>query len=154
MQMMPLCDFDCRYNLGRGPFGGTPIESLSPFDNIMHCPDGFFNRGGFIGPVTVDQIHIIKLKALERAIDSFNQPFAVERVLFIDIIMYAPIELCGNQITAAPPAQLLERRAHYLFRLATCVYFRVIEEVYSRLIGSRQHVNCGFDPYLIMKCNP
>src|SRR5690349_15229070 len=129
MQMMPFCDFDRRYNLCCRPFGRAPIESLAPFDDIVHCPDGFFNRGGLVGAVTVDQIYIIKLKALERAIDSFDQPFAVERILFIYVIMYPPVEFCGNQIAATPPAQLLERCAHYLFRLATSVHFCIIEEV-------------------------
>jgi len=56
--------------------------------------------------------------------------------------------------SAAPPAQLLERCAHYLFRLAVGIYFCIIEEVHACLIGRRHHLHRSFYICLIVKGHP
>jgi hypothetical protein len=104
--------------------------------------------------VAKEQVHIVELEAFERTVNAFDEPLAVERILFVHAIMQAPIELCRNKITAATPFQLLERCAHYLFRFAACVHFGVVEKVHARIVRRCHHFDRGFDICLVVKRDP
>src|SRR5215213_8183643 len=104
MQMVSFSDLNRGYDLCRRPFRGAPVNGFSPFDDVVHRPDGLFDGGGFIWTMTVDQVNVIELQSFQRPIDAFDQSLAVKRALFIYVVMQSPIEFCGDQITAAPPA--------------------------------------------------
>src|SRR5215207_7299915 len=104
MQMMSIGDLERRHVLCRRPFRGAPVERFSPFDDVVHCPDGLFDGRGFIRTVTVDQVNVIELQPFEGPMNAFDESLAVEGILFIYVIMQSPIDFCGYQITAAPPA--------------------------------------------------
>jgi hypothetical protein len=65
-----------------------------------------------------------------------------------------PEELRRNEVTAAPPTELLQGSAHDLFRLAQSVAFSVIEKVDARIISSAHHFDGVFDPRLCVKRHP
>ncbi|MCK7519801.1 MAG: hypothetical protein MZV64_19770 [Ignavibacteriales bacterium] len=60
--------------------------------------------------MAIDQVHVLQPQASERTVDPLDQPLAVQRVLLVHAVMDAPVELGRNEVTAAPPLQLLERR--------------------------------------------
>jgi hypothetical protein len=80
--------------------------------------------------------------------------FAIESVFLVHALVDPPIEFRRNKITAAPPAQLLERRAHHFLRLAARVHFRIIEEIYPGIMRGGHHLQRGFYIGLIVKCHP
>jgi hypothetical protein len=84
-------------------------------DDVAHGAGGLFDGGLGIGAMAVDDVHVIHAESFERAVDAFEQTFAVERVAFIRTVVQAPENLGRDEVAAAPPAQFLQRLAHHLF---------------------------------------
>src|SRR5215213_8313246 len=91
MQMVSFSNLNRGYDLCRRPFRGAPVNGFSPFDDVVHRPDGLFDGCGPIWTMTVDQVNILELQSFEGAIDAFDEPLAVEGILFIHIIMQSPV---------------------------------------------------------------
>ncbi len=64
MQMVALGDLDRAQDILRFPFRCPPVQRLAPLDNVVHRPDGFFDRRRRVGAMTKEQIHVIETEAL------------------------------------------------------------------------------------------
>ena len=92
-QVVALGDLPRRHDLGRAPFGGAPVERLAALDHVVHRPHRLLDRRVGIGPVAIDEVDVVELQALERAVDRVHQVLAVERALLVGPVGDAPEEL-------------------------------------------------------------
>jgi hypothetical protein len=79
--------------------------------------------------MAVDEVDVIELQALERAVDRVHQVLAVERALLVRAVGDAPEELGRDDVAQARPGELLQRLAHDLLALAAGVDLGVVEEI-------------------------
>jgi hypothetical protein len=104
--------------------------------------------------VTKEQVHVIEIQTLQRAVDALHEILAVECILFIDARVQTPEQFGRNQVTAASPAQLPRHRPHQFLGTAACAGFRVVEEIYPVIQGIRHQRNGGFDAEASVKGHP
>ena len=104
--------------------------------------------------MTEDEIHILELQALQRSANALDQSLAIERVALIDTVVQPPIELGGDQVAAAPPAELLECRSQQLFRPAAGIDLGAVKEVDTAVVGGRHALCRSLVVQLIAEGNP
>ena len=82
---MSLGNLDRAQDLGGFPLGRTPIQRLATFDDVVHRPDRLLNRCRRVRAMAIQQVHVVEIHACQRAVDRFQQVFAIEGVLLVDL---------------------------------------------------------------------
>ena len=117
-----------------------------------HGSHRFFHRRVHIRAVTKEQIHIIELQAGQGCIEAFDNVFVGESAVVWT--RTTPIEFCRNNQIGTLPLRILHNFAHDNFGLAIRIDFRVVEEVYSRIVGRMHAVGGDFVINLFAKGYP
>jgi hypothetical protein len=121
-----------------GPLRGAPVVGVAAVDDVVHRPDRLLDGRVGVGAVAEDQVDDVVLQPLHGALDGFEQVLAVQRVARVDGVVEAPVELAGDDVRLARPAQVLNRLAHDPLRLAAGVDLGVVEEVDPGVAGDPQ----------------
>jgi len=109
----------------------APIERLAALDDVVHRPDRLFDRSVGIGAMAIDEVDVVQLQALQRAVDRIEQVLAVQRVVVVGAAAHAPVELGRHDELDARPGKLLQHLAHDDFAVTFGVDLGVVEEVDS-----------------------
>ena len=104
--------------------------------------------------MAIKQVNVVELQSGKRAVNGFEQIFAVKRIALVGAFMQPPEQFGRHQETAAAPAEFPESRAHELLGLTSRIGLCIIEEIDPGIVGSRHHASDVSNIGLGVKSDP
>src|SRR2546421_13122726 len=76
----------------------APVKSFTSVDEVVHGSNCLFNGRISVWPVTIQQVDIVQLEALQRHLGALNKMFARQASIVDRVVAEstAPVDLCGD----------------------------------------------------------
>ena len=145
-------DRPCLGDLLRGPLGRAPVEGPSLVDDPVHGAHGLLDGRGCVGAVAVDDVDVVHVEALERALEPLDDVLPGESLVVGPLS--SPEELGGDDDIGAAPAQVPDGLAHDLLGAAVGVDLGVVEEVDPHVAARLQERPGLLDVQLVAEGDP
>lgn len=85
MQVVLFTDCKCVEDLACVPVGCGPVEAPAFLNNLVEASADFLKRSEVIVKMSVDNVNVIQLQAIEASLDSFSDVLPADDQLRVDI---------------------------------------------------------------------
>ena len=139
-------------DLLRRPLRRSPVEGPSLIDDPVHGSHRLLDGRGRVGAVAVDDVDVVHVEALERALEALDDVLAGEALVVGPLA--APEELGGDDDVGAAPSEVADGLAHDLLGAAVGVDLGVVEEVDAGVAAGLQQRLGLLDVELVAEGDP
>mmetsp|Transcript_54036 Transcript_54036/g.74096 ORF Transcript_54036/g.74096 Transcript_54036/m.74096 type:complete len:216 (+) Transcript_54036:552-1199(+) len=81
VKSLSFTESDSLLNTGSSPLRGTPVECKATLNQVVHSSAGLLNWSFVVRSMAEDNINVIKLQALQRVLETFNDMLSLEHAV-------------------------------------------------------------------------